>query len=1422
MVADHLPTTYSNICSNKWLILSRGYDTASSPPLQSGSDLAGRPVPGHNWCGSQHTAPGHPHQQTPRAASGCAFLQHALVGSVNHPNWSLESWAPSPQGDVSVKPLRASGRILTPRVTSLAAVVGLLLAGSPAAQAASATVFTSSTSQSPTLGLVRTSTAVTTTVTMTAAAAATSGASAVTALDPTTGLTANAAWTVQSSTCSSKTFAVSSTCTFNVRFYSANKGTFSARIQFAYTASDTPGTQSILFSATTATTPGAVSNIAATPVDSGSATVSWRAPVDDGNSAITSYRLNVTNNQTTEQADYTVANAATTYTVSGLTLGTAYTLKVYASNAIGETLLTNAAAFTFALPAPGAPGGLQASNVRSTALSLSWAAVTGFVDGYRIQVSTSGFAGPYDDLASTSGTSYNVTGLDPETGYFFKVFAYNASTNGAESITAVRTRDALPLAPTDVTVTDSSLTSVSLSWTAPLEDVDGYVVELSGDGTSWEDVGGPEGAATAFTVTDLDPDSYVFLRVRAYNANGDGTASAAVTASTLSGRPNPVTDLVATPGAETSVSLTWSEPAAALVPVVGYQVQARTVLFFDGGLEAGDWEDIDEVGASVFTYTVSDLTPCTAADTMTCEQTEYRVLAVSTYGVSDGGATSFANPFFFLPQPVFDITAAAVAPGSVTVTWSPTSDGSSRLSGYTVYYSVDPADLDCSELNETGGCDLMADSVATTDTAVTIDGLDPAQRYYFAVVPMMASAAFGEIPGTIDSTVFADVPADIEALADVQSTATSANSTDISWTPLSSAWGDVTYTVQLSADDGESWTTVATTQAASAHVAGLRGGGRYLLQVISSDSFLTTDPSEPLEVVTVLPDVTELAAEPNGEDSVSLTWRHDGDNVVTGYRIQTRAVYVSEIADPVPDWEDVDEVSADATSYTVAGLTPCVQPHDYAGFDPYCPITQYRVVAYNDDTESAGETSAAAEPVFALPPSVAGLSVTVLSTTSVSLSWSASANGSSPLSGYTVHYSTDEADLECVGAELGGCEIGGDVVETTDTALTVEDLEPGVTYYFAVVSHMESPVFADVPGGVSDIAAADLPAVVEAPADLEVLEVSSSTVHLAWSGVDSSTGVVEYLVQVSADGETWDDALVTTETDGTVTGLQDGVFYQFQVIARDVYSSSDPSDAVETQTNSRQKPPMPTVTDFYVDAQTGFVTFETEADNGATHVAYRLQIAEDFPGGKSLGTAECDVETLGCEVSGALSGTAYRMMIIGTSDGGHVVGPWFRFAAPPIELSLDSGPHVLAGDEITAEVSGLRPGVDARVSIANRRETVTPDDDGNASVSFTASGLGPRRVVVKQDKRSAIDAVWVVRMYEPRRVRPGRAVTVKVAGAKRGTTITLVPSTGEVQEFLNSDGKARFTFTIADAEDVIDYTVYLDGQSFFSSSISAT
>ena len=77
------------------------------------------------------------------------------------------------------------------------------------------------------------------------------------------------------------------------------------------------------------TVPGAPTDVTATAGD-GKATVSFKAPADNGGSAITSYTV------TSNPDSITATGASTTITVAGLTNGTAYTFTVKATNSIGS------------------------------------------------------------------------------------------------------------------------------------------------------------------------------------------------------------------------------------------------------------------------------------------------------------------------------------------------------------------------------------------------------------------------------------------------------------------------------------------------------------------------------------------------------------------------------------------------------------------------------------------------------------------------------------------------------------------------------------------------------------------------------------------------------------------------------------------------------------------------------------------------------------------------------------------------------------------------------------------------------------------------------------------------------------------------------------------------------------------------------
>lgn len=124
--------------------------------------------------------------------------------------------------------------------------------------------------------------------------------------------------------------------------------------------------------------------------------------------------------------------AGTTYTVTGLTAGTAYSFQVRARDAAG-----NASALSAALPVstkpntgdttpPSVPAGLNSPAKTSTSVSLAWTASTDNVGVVGYDVYRGGTL-----IGSPTGTSYTATGLTASTAYSFQVRARDAAGNAS-------------------------------------------------------------------------------------------------------------------------------------------------------------------------------------------------------------------------------------------------------------------------------------------------------------------------------------------------------------------------------------------------------------------------------------------------------------------------------------------------------------------------------------------------------------------------------------------------------------------------------------------------------------------------------------------------------------------------------------------------------------------------------------------------------------------------------------------------------------------------------------------------------------------------------------------------------------------------------------------------------------------------------
>src|SRR5205823_474642 len=237
-------------------------------------------------------------------------------------------------------------------------------------------------------------------------------------------------------------------------------------------------------------------------------------------------------------ASATVAGTSTTLT--GLTNGTAYTFRVVASNAVGNSapsLASNSVTpvAPIVLTAPAAPTAVSATAGNAQA-TISWSAPAS--DGGSAIPSRRSTARPAGASATVTGTSATLTGLTNGTAYTFTVIATNAVGNSAPSLASNSVTPVAPIvltapgAPTAVSARAGNA-QATISWTAPASNggsaITSYTVRVAtANGAApltpiSTTVAAP---ATSATITGLRNGSIYTFTVTATNAVGTSLASA--------------------------------------------------------------------------------------------------------------------------------------------------------------------------------------------------------------------------------------------------------------------------------------------------------------------------------------------------------------------------------------------------------------------------------------------------------------------------------------------------------------------------------------------------------------------------------------------------------------------------------------------------------------------------------------------------------------------------------------------------------------------------------------------------------------------------------------------------------------------------------------------------------------------------------
>jgi hypothetical protein len=472
---------------------------------------------------------------------------------------------------------------------------------------------------------------------------------------------------------------------YRVRAYSSSYGT-----------SNNSATANIL---TTFQAPAAVN---ATAIAVSSFIANWSAVP-----GAASYRLDVSTSSdflsfVGSYNNYSVT--ASSQTISSLSAGTTYYYRVRAVNASGASVNSNTITV---LTLPAAPTLSATTNLGPNSFTINWGGVQSATE-YRLDVSTTetflNFVTGYNNLQVTA-TSMNVTGLNPNTTYYFRVRAVNGTGTSGNSFNGSTLT--LLLASTANAATSVTASSFSANWSA-VAGAASYRLDVSTSSDFSSFVGSYNNysvSATSQAISSLSAGTTYYYRVRAVNASGASVNSNIITVLTLPAAPtlSSVTNL-----GTNSFTLNWGGVQSA----TEYRLDISTSDAFSNFV-AG----YNNLQVSSTSINVAGLSSNTTY--------YYRVRAVNGTGTSANSANGSS----------LTLSVAPTANAATIITTSSFNANWSAVSGTASYR------LDVSTSNSFSSFVGSYNNYSVSATSQAISSLSAGTTYYYRVRAVNASGA---------------------------------------------------------------------------------------------------------------------------------------------------------------------------------------------------------------------------------------------------------------------------------------------------------------------------------------------------------------------------------------------------------------------------------------------------------------------------------------------------------------------------------------------------------------------------------------------------------------------------------------------------------------------------------------------------------
>ncbi|XP_072180965.1 twitchin-like [Diadema setosum] len=831
-----------------------------------------------------------------------------------------------------------------------------------------------------------------------------------------------------------------------------------------------------------------------------------------------------------------------------------------------------------------------------------------------------------------------------------------------------------PQSPTNLSITETTPESATVTWTPPSDDggspVIDYVIEKRDmKRNTWVKV--DTTTDLTFRVPKLAEGNEYMFRVSARNELG--TSEPIATTEPIVAKYQ--FDVPHAPGRpetsdvdQTEMTVTWTPPDFnGGSEITGYIIEKKEA-------DKTRWVKVTKEPVTDLTYHVKDLIEGLVY--------EFRVFAINKAGTSKPSEPSTptkAKAPYDVPGPPEKPTCENIDKTTITVSWSPPeNDGGSPVTGYII-----------ERCEVARGRWVRCNREKVTDLTFKVTDLSEGSQYQFRVSAENA-AGVGK-PSPVSDTFTAKLPFDAPgAPGKPEVTEYDTTKITITWTPPESDGGSpiTGYHVERKEKTSSRWVKITkelvteTTLTAK----GLSEGSEYQFRVIAENLAGPGPASEPSDLQKAkLPfDAPAAPGKPEvtsvDKTQMDISWTapdSDGGSPITGYTIEKK--------EKTGKWTKVVKTTTTETTHTVTGL---IEKKEY----------QFRVAAMNlagTGPFSEPSDSTVAKPPYDVPGPPAKPSCENINKTTITVTWTPPDNdGGSPVTGYFVE--------KCEVARARWVKCNRDAV--TELTITLTDLTEGTKYQFRVSAANLAGV--GPPSPASDTFTAKLPF-----GKPEVTEYDTTKITITWTPPESDGGspITGYHVErKEKTSSRWVKITkeLVTETTFTSTGLSEGSEYQFRVFADNLAGpgpASEPSDLQKAKLpfDAPAAPGKPEVTS--VDKTQMDISWTApDSDGGSPITGYTIEKKEKT--GKWTKVVKTTTTETTHTVTGLIEKKEYQ----------------FRVAAMNL---AGTGPFSEPSDSTVAKSPYDVPGPPAKPSCENiNKTTITvtwtpPDNDGGSPVT---------------------------------------------------------------------------------------------------------